>query len=131
MAQRYIPPSEDELEDYTEAYFYAKIGRKPTSEELDVWATNLASSYSSEYAQALAAKNTFEDAQFVQNKMSSTDTISSATGPDLLRFSTQTQQEIFEEDFESQMQKEIDVFEAGQRKKDYQNQLLSVMFGGS
>lgn len=63
--------------------------------------------------------------------MSSTDTISSATGPDLSRFSTQTQQEIFEEDFESQMQKEIDVFEAGQRKKDYQNQLLSVMFGGS
>ena len=39
---------------------------------------------------------------------------------------------IFEEiENKSQMQKEIDVFEAGQRKKDYQNQLLSVMFGGS
>jgi len=131
MAQRYIPPSENELEDYTEAYFYAKIGRKPTSEELDVWATNLASSYSTEYAQSIAASRALDDAKFVQDKMSSTDTISRATGPDLSRFSTQTQQEIFEEDFESQMQKEIDVFEAGQRKKDYQNQLLSVMFGGS
>ncbi len=131
IAQRYIPPSENELEDYTEAYFYAKIGRKPTSEELDVWATNLASSYSTEYAQSIAASRAFDDAKFVQDKMSSTDTISTATGPDLSKFSTQTQQEIFEEDFESQMQKEIDVFEAGQRKKDYQNQLLSVMFGGS
>ena len=47
------------------------------------------------------------------------------------QFSAQAQQEIFEEDFETKMQAEIDLFEAGQRKKDYQNQLLSVMFGGS
>lgn len=131
QAMQFIPPSESALDDYTESYFYARLGRKPTQDELDIWSTNLANSYSSAYAQAIAAQRAFDDASFVQDNVSSNDMISTATGPDLSQFSAQSQQEIFEEDFETKMQAEIDLFEAGQRKKDYQNQLLSVMFGGS
>ena len=131
QAMQFIPPSESALDDYTESYFYARLGRKPTQDELDIWSTNLANSYSSAYAQAIAAQRAFDDASFVQDSVSSNDMISTATGPDLSQFSAQSQQEIFEEDFETKMQAEIDLFEAGQRKKDYQNQLLSVMFGGS
>lgn len=131
QAMQFIPPSESALDDYTESYFYARLGRKPTQDELDIWSTNLANSYSSAYAQAIAAQRAFDDASFVQDNVSTNDMISTATGPDLSQFSAQSQQEIFEEDFETKMQAEIDLFEAGQRKKDYQNQLLSVMFGGS
>ena len=131
QAMRFVPPSESALDDYTESYFYARLGRKPTQDELDIWSTNLANSYSSAYAQAIASQRAFDDASFVQDNVSSNDMISTATGPDLSQFSAQSQEEIFEEDFETKMQAEIDLFEAGQRKKDYQNQLLSVMFGGS
>jgi hypothetical protein len=131
QAMRFVPPSESVLDDYTESYFYARLGRKPTQDELDIWSTNLANSYSSAYAQAIASQRAFDDASFVQDNVSSNDMISTATGPDLSQFSAQSQEEIFEEDFETKMQAEIDLFEAGQRKKDYQNQLLSVMFGGS
>ena len=41
--------------DFTEAYFYAKLGRKPTTQELDTWSTNLAKSYSTAYAESEAA----------------------------------------------------------------------------
>lgn len=41
-ARSFIPPADSELEDFTEAYFYAKLGRKPTTQELDTWSTNLA-----------------------------------------------------------------------------------------
>jgi hypothetical protein len=131
QAMRFVPPSESALDDYTESYFYARLGRKPTQDELDIWSTNLANSYSSAYAQAIASQRAFDDASFVQDNVSSNNMISTATGPDLSQFSAQSQEEIFEEDFETKMQAEIDLFEAGQRKKDYQNQLLSVMFGGS
>ena len=41
LAAEYIPPSQGSLEEMVEGYFEAKLGRKPTEQELDTWSTTL------------------------------------------------------------------------------------------
>ncbi len=129
-ARSFIPPADSELEDFTEAYFYAKLGRKPTTQELDTWSTNLARSYSTAYAESEAAKTAFDDQMYAQGLVPQ-DSMSN-TNLDLSQFrSGRTQAGIFDENFETAFESEIDEFEAGERKKSYQNQLLQIMFGGT
>ena len=129
-ARSFIPPADSELEDFTEAYFYAKLGRKPTTQELDTWSTNLARSYSTAYAESEAAKTAFDDQMYAQGLVPQ-DSMSN-TNLDLSQFrSGRTQAGIFDENFEKAFESEIDEFEAGERKKSYQNQLLQIMFGGT
>ena len=129
-ARSFIPPADSELEDFTEAYFYAKLGRKPTTQELDTWSTNLAKSYSTAYAESEAALAAFDDQAYAQGLVPQ-DSMSN-TNLDLSQFrSGRTQAGIFDENFEKAFESEIDEFEAGERKKSYQNQLLQIMFGGT
>ena len=114
-ARSFIPPADSELEDFTEAYFYAKLGRKPTTQELDTWSTNLAKSYSTAYAESEAAKTAFDDQMYAQGLVPQ-DSMSN-TNLDLSQFrSGRTQAGIFDENFETAFESEIDEFEAGERR---------------
>lgn len=129
-ARSFIPPADEELEEFTEAYFYSKLGRKPTTSELDIWSTNLALSYSTAWAEQEAALKAFDDQAYAQG-LTSQDSINN-TNLDLSQFRQgRTQEGVFGDDFEAAFESEIDEFEAGERKKSYQNQLLQVMFGGA
>jgi hypothetical protein len=65
LAAEYIPPSQGSLEEMVEGYFEAKLGRKPTEQELDTWSTNFASSYSVAYAQARSKAEELESYNFL------------------------------------------------------------------
>ena len=54
MAMDYIPPSDFVLDEMVEGVFEARLGRKPTEEELDTWSTRFANSYSTAFAQNLS-----------------------------------------------------------------------------
>ena len=65
MAMDYIPPSDFVLDEMVEGVFEARLGRKPTEEELDTWSTRFANSYSTAFAQNRAKAEQLESFNFL------------------------------------------------------------------
>jgi len=139
LAKEYIPPSKSALEDMVDAYFENKLGRKATEEELDVWSTNFADSYSIAFAQARSKAQQLQDANFMQSQpeyleMKDREALAQQYGAekviDLSMFSTSTPQEIMAQQVEDEFGKQIDAVEEGRKVRQMQNDLVSYMFGG-
>tara|TARA_R100000458_G_C8276681_1_gene252025 strand:- start:683 stop:2104 length:1422 start_codon:yes stop_codon:yes gene_type:complete len=139
IAEDYIPPTENTLKDMVDVYFEAKLGRKATDEELDMWSTKFAQSYST--AAAIAASQAQkkldynfmvsqpeyleleEDRKALQKEYPGIKVI------DLSAFSTPTPQELMEGQLEEEYGKQIDAVEQGRQVRKMQNDLITYMFG--
>jgi hypothetical protein len=139
LAKEFIPPSKSALEDMVDAYFENKLGRKATAEELDVWSTNFADSYSIAFAQARAKTQQMQDYNFMQSQpeyleIKDREALAQQYGAekviDLSMFSTSTPQEIMAQQVEDEFGKQIDAVEEGRKVRQMQNDLVSYMFGG-
>ena len=139
IADQYIPPTENALKDMVDVYFEAKLGRKATDEELDIWSTTFAQSYST--AAAIAASQAQKKADFnfmvsqpeylelEEDRKALEKEYPGIKVIDLSVFSTPTPQELMEEKLEEEYGKQIDAVEQGRQVRKMQNDLITYMFG--
>ncbi len=139
IAEDYIPPTENALKDMVDVYFEAKLGRKATDEELDMWSTKFAQSYST--AGAIAASQAQKKADFnfmvsqpeylelEEDRKALQKEYPGINVIDLSVFSTPTPQEIMEGQLEEEYGKQIDAVEQGRQVRKMQNDLITYMFG--
>ena len=140
MAQEYIPPADYVLDDMVEGAFEAKLGRKPTAEELDKWSTRFAASYSIAYnqnraqaeklqsfnfltAQPELAGLTFEEAAELQEQYPGKGMV------DLSVFSTVSPEEVRAKQFEDEFGNVIEARQTGAEVRKMQQDMLTYMFG--
>ena len=140
MAQEYIPPADYVLDDMVEGAFEAKLGRKPTAEELDKWSTRFANSYSIAFAQNRAqaeklqsfnfltaqpelAGLTFEEAAELQAQYPGKGMV------DLSVFSTVSPEEVRAKQFEDEFGNVIEARQTGAEVRKMQQDMLTYMFG--
>jgi len=139
LAEEYIPPTKGNLQDMVDVYFESKLGRKATEEELDIWSTKFADSYSVAFAQARANAQKLSDYNFMVSQPEYLELESDrealqkeypGTGfVDLSVFSTASPQEIMEGQLEEEYGKQIDAVEQGRQVRKMQNDLITYMFG--
>ena len=141
MAMDYIPPSDYVLDEMVEGVFEARLGRKPTAEELDIWSTRFANSYSTSFAQNRAkaeqlqsfnfltaqpelAGLSLEEANELKEQYPGKGTV------DLSMFSTSTPEEIQIQQFEQEYENVIEAKRTGKEIRKMQQDMISYMFGG-
>jgi hypothetical protein len=141
MAQEYIPPADYILDDMVEGVFEAKLGRKPTEEELDIWSTRFAASFSIAFnqnrakAEELSSYNfltaqpelaglSFEEASELQKQYPGKGMV------DLSMFSVVTPEEIRAKQFEDEFGNVIEARQTGAEVRKMQQDMLTYMFGG-
>ena len=141
MAMDYIPPSDFVLDEMVEGVFEARLGRKPTEEELDTWSTRFANSYSTAFAQNRAkaeqlesfnfltaqpelAGLSFEEANEIKKQYPGKGTV------DLSMFTTVSPEEIQIQQFEQEYGNVIEALRTGAEKRKMQQDMLTYMFGG-
>lgn len=141
LAAEYIPPSQGSLEEMVEGYFEAKLGRKPTEQELDTWSTNFASSYSVAYAQARSKAEELESYNFLTAQPEYADIGQSQIEDlqeqypgrgtvDLSMFSLATPAEISEQQFEDEYGNVVEATQNAKQVRKMQQDMLTYMFGG-
>ena len=141
LAAEYIPPSQGSLEEMVEGYFEAKLGRKPTEQELDTWSTNFASSYSVAYAQARSKAEELESYNFLTAQPEYADIGQSQIEDlqeqypgrgtvDLSMFSIATPAEISEQQFEDEYGNVVEATQNAKQVRKMQQDMLTYMFGG-
>ena len=140
LAEEFIPPNKSALEDMVDAYFENKLGRSATEEELDVWSTNFADSYSIAFAQARSKAQQLQDYNFMQSQPeyleldSDRQALANQYGAekviDLSMFSTDSPQDIMAQQVEDEFGKQIDAVEQGRKVRQMQNDMVAYMFGG-
>ena len=124
-----------------EGVFEARLGRKPTEEELDTWSTRFANSYSTAFAQNRAkaeqlesfnfltaqpelAGLSFEEANEIKEQYPGKGTV------DLSMFTTVSPEEIQIQQFEQEYGNVIEALRTGAEKRKMQQDMLTYMFGG-
>ena len=141
LAQKYIPPSQGSLEDMVEGYFEAKLGRKPTEEELDKWSTTFGLSYSTAWKQDRAKAEQLESYNFLtaqpeysdigKSEMENLQEQYPGRGTvDLSMFSIQTPAEIREQQFEDEYGNVVEATQNARQVRKMQQDMLTYMFGG-
>lgn len=141
LASKYIPPSQGSLEDMVEGYFEAKLGRKPTDEELDKWSTTFGLSYSSAWKQDKAKAEQLDSYNFLtaqpeyfnlnQSEIEDLEQQSLGKGTvDLSMFSIETPAEIREQQFEDEYGNVIEATQNAKQVRKMQQDMLTYMFGG-
>lgn len=141
LAAEYIPPSQGSLEEMVEGYFEAKLGRKPTEQELDTWSTNFASSYSVAYAQARSKAEELESYNFLTAQPEYSDIGKSQMedlqeqypgrgNVDLSMFSLATPAEISAQQFEDEYGNVVEATQNAKQVRKMQQDMLTYMFGG-
>tara|TARA_R110000824_G_scaffold112061_4_gene260968 strand:- start:1111 stop:2532 length:1422 start_codon:yes stop_codon:yes gene_type:complete len=142
IAKDFIPPSDSTLDDMVEGWFEAKLNRNPTEEELDIWSTRLAGTYSKSFAQQRAANRALESYNFMVSQPEYAGLSSQevkdlkkqypGTGNvDLSQFSTQTPGEIATEEFEGEYEGMIEDVEQAESVRKMQQDMMTYMFGGA
>ena len=140
MAQEYIPPSDYILDDMVEGVFEAKLGRKPTAEELDKWSTRFADSYSIAYNQNRAKAEELLSYNFLtaQPELAGlsfeevSELLKQYPGKgmvDLSMFSTVTPEEIRAKQFEDEFGNVVEARQTGAEVRKMQQDMLTYMFG--
>tara|TARA_R110002020_G_scaffold204644_3_gene408905 strand:+ start:3017 stop:4441 length:1425 start_codon:yes stop_codon:yes gene_type:complete len=141
LAEKYIPPSQGSLEDMVEGYFEAKLGRKPTEEELDKWSTTFGLSYSTAWEQDRAKAEQLESYNFLtaqpeysnigKSEMENLQEQYPGRGTvDLSMFSIQTPAEIREQQFEDEYGNVVEATQNAKQVRKMQQDMLTYMFGG-
>jgi len=141
LAAEYIPPSQGSLEEMVEGYFEAKLGRKPTEEELDIWSTNFASSYSVAFAQARSKAEELSSYNFLTAQPEYLDIGKSEIedlqeqypgrgNVDLSMFSLATPAEISAQQFEDEYGNVVEATQNAKQVRKMQQDMLTYMFGG-
>lgn len=136
LAQQYIPPSQETLDDMVEGYFEAKLGRKPTEGELDEWSTKLAASHSTSFQIARAKAEELQSYNFMRMQPEYSDitvgdqTYSGVGKVDLSMFSIPTPEEITQSQFEQEYSKGIEARKNGREIRKMQQDLLIHVLGG-
>ena len=141
LAAEYIPPSQGSLEEMVEGYFEAKLGRKPTEQELDTWSTNFASSYSVAYAQARSKAEELESYNFLTAQPEYSDIGKSQMedlqeqypgrgNVDLSMFSLATPAEISAQQFKDEYGNVVEATQNAKQVRKMQQDMLTYMFGG-
>ena len=141
LAAEYIPPSQGSLEEMVEGYFEAKLGRKPTEEELDIWSTNFASSYSVAFAQARSKAEELSNYNFLTAQPEYLDIGKSEIkdlqeqypgrgNVDLSMFSLATPAEISAQQFEDEYGNVVEATQNAKQVRKMQQDMLTYMFGG-
>ena len=141
LVEKYIPPSPGSLEDMVEGYFEAKLGRKPTEQELDTWSTNFASSYSVAFAQARSKAEELSSYNFLTAQPEYLDIGKSEIedlqkqypgrgSVDLSMFSLATPAEIREQQFEDEYGNVVEATQNARQVRKMQQDMLTYMFGG-
>ena len=141
MAMDYIPPSDFVLDEMVEGVFEARLGRKPTQEELDTWSTRFANSYSTAFAQNRAKAEQLQSFNFLTaqpelaglsleeaNKMK--EQYPGKGTVDLSMFTTVSPEEIQIQQFEQEYENVIEARRTGAEVRKMQQDMLSYMFGG-
>ena len=138
MISQFIPPSEFMIGEMIQEYARGRIGRELTESELATEADKFADAHSPAYAQAVAAQKAIGDLEFLTGPAG----VSTVAGQeydverttrdlskiDLSAFSTQTPQEIYQEQFDEGYEKEMSVHEKGKQIQAHQRQLMEAMF---
>ena len=141
LAEEFIPPSDDVLDDMVESWFQAKLNRKPTAAELDTWSTRFANSYSIAFAQQRAKNKELESFNFMTaqpqyaglNEEEVAELQEQYPGKgfvDLSMFSTSTPEEIMSGQIEGQYGDMIEDVEDAEQVRKMQQDMLTYMFGG-
>jgi len=141
LAEEFIPPSDDVLDDMVESWFQAKLNRKPTAAELDTWSTRFANSYSIAFAQQRAKNKELESYNFMTaqpqyaglNEQEVAELQEEYPGKgfvDLSMFSTSTPEEIMSGQIEGQYGDMIEDVEDAEQVRKMQQDMLTYMFGG-
>jgi len=141
LAEEFIPPSDDVLDDMVESWFQAKLNRKPTAAELDTWSTRFANSYSIAFAQQRAKNKELESFNFMTaqpqyaglNEQEVAELQEEYPGKgfvDLSMFSTSTPEEIMSGQIEGQYGDMIEDVEDAEQVRKMQQDMLTYMFGG-
>ena len=141
LAAEYIPPSQGSLEEMVEGYFEAKLGRKPTEQELDTWSTNFANSYSVAFAQARSKAEELSSYNFLtaqpeyldigQSQIEDLQKQYPGRGTvDLSMFSLATPAEISEQQFEDEYGNVVEATQNAKQVRKMQQDMLTYMFGG-
>ena len=140
LAEEYIPPRKENLEEMVEAYFEQKLNRKPTEQELDQWSGTFAESYNAAYAQARAQAQQLADFNFMKEspqyfEMDSQREQFAKDYPgmgytDLSQFSISTPEDIMQDQLDAEFGKLEDDVERGKAIRQMQSDLISYMFGG-
>ena len=141
MAMDYIPPSDFVLDEMVEGVFEARLGRKPTQEELDTWSTRFANSYSTAFAQNRAKAEQLQSFNFFTaqpelaglsleeaNKMK--EQYPGKGTVDLSMFTTVSPEEIQIQQFEKEYENVIEARRTGAEIRKMQQDMLTYMFGG-
>jgi len=139
IGTQFIPPTQAKLEDMVEGYFEDKLNRPPTDEELDLWSTKFAESYSMSFREARAKAEAYNSYNFLLQQPEigamgqiSNDAQAQAPGTgsvDLSAFSFREAEDIQEEMFEDEFGAGIDAAEKAVDKQKLQHDMFRHLLG--
>lgn len=139
IGTQFIPPTQAKLEDMVEGYFEEQLNRPPTAEELDLWSTKFAESYSMSFREARAKAEAYNSYNFLlqQPEIGAMGQISNdaqaqvpGTGSvDLSQFTYREAEDIQEEMFEDEFGAGIDAAEKAVDKQTLQHAMFRHLLG--
>jgi len=139
IGTQFIPPTQAKLEDMVEGYFEDKLNRPPTAEELDLWSTKFAESYSMSFREARAKAEAYNSYNFLLQQpeigaMGQLSNDAQALVPgkgsvDLSQFTYREAEDIRDEMFEDEFGRGIDAAEEAVDKQTLQHAMFRHLLG--